>query len=159
MDNLFENVNEPFNGNDGNDNKTITEVNTSLDDNNEKDNETITKVNTSLDNNDEKDNETITEINTSLDDDNDDEDDNDTITEVKISLDETVPDYMSGVQRIGSVEIIYSNGTSDFNDDLVDNTEFIDNYIDDMTIYVASKLECNANIISFEEPEDPEEPY
>ncbi|MDR0919674.1 MAG: hypothetical protein LBM93_10615 [Oscillospiraceae bacterium] len=149
MDSLFENVNESFNGNDGNNDRIITEVNTSLDDNDEKDNETITKVITSLDDNDEKDNETITEVTTSLDD--NDEDDNETITEVKIYLDDNVPDYMSGIQRIGSVQVIRSNGTSDFNDDLVDNTEFSDERIDDMINYVASKLECSEDIISVEE--------
>lgn len=67
------------------------------------------------------------------------------IEDIKVYLDDNVPEYMSGIIRIGSVTINFDDGTYKDCDELVDNEEFntLDSYdsaIVEMKAYILNNL-------------------
>lgn len=46
------------------------------------------------------------------------------ITKVEVILDDSVPEYMAGIMRCGTVISIYSDGSSMEHSDLIDNSEY-----------------------------------
>lgn len=46
------------------------------------------------------------------------------IETVKIHLDENIPECMNGIIRCGLCEVVYDNGRIEYNNNVVDNSEY-----------------------------------
>ena len=68
---------------------------------------------------------------------------------VRIYLDDSVPEYMDGIFRIGSVTSEDENGNENTHDDLVNDQEF--RSYNDLIKYVAKALNVNQEIVEIEE--------
>ncbi|WP_145039030.1 hypothetical protein [Paenibacillus sp. Y412MC10] len=70
------------------------------------------------------------------------------IVSVEVTVDDNIPEYMGGILRIGSVEIIRENRTDnapEMVDELVDNTEF--HTEEQMRAFAAKKLNVSSDLV------------
>lgn len=67
------------------------------------------------------------------------------IETVEVTLDQDVPEYMEGILRIGTVQIVFEDGTREDHDELVDNSEFRSE--EAIRKFVSKKLQVNIDLV------------
>lgn len=67
------------------------------------------------------------------------------ITKVEVILDDSVPEYMDGIMRCGTVRSIYSDGSSVEHNDLIDNKEYFNK--EDLIADIARRIDVKKDLI------------
>ena len=67
------------------------------------------------------------------------------IEEVRLYLDENIPEYMDGIIRCGLCEVVYDNGHTEYDDTVVDNTEYHSE--DEMKNDIAKRLDISPDVV------------
>ena len=67
------------------------------------------------------------------------------IEEVKVYLDENMPEYMDGIIRCGLCEVVYDKGHREYDDNVVDNTEYHSEY--EMKNDIAKRLNVSPDVV------------